>query len=85
MTDEEKEIIKECIEKRVPDLKCPACGRTKFVLASAYSPFQLQEEPKKVSVASTSLLPSIAVICSYCGYTMFFNLLSLGALKKSQD
>ena len=57
---------------------CPMCGHRAWI-PNAYSNLSLSPRPKGLVVGGTTL-PSLAMVCSNCGYTALLNAIMAGVL-----
>jgi predicted RNA-binding Zn-ribbon protein involved in translation (DUF1610 family) len=57
---------------------CPMCGNRRWI-PNAYAPVALSPRPVGVVLGGT-MLPSLAMVCSNCGFTAFLNALVAGLL-----
>ncbi len=74
--DEQAEKIIRALEERGVRRPCPRCGNTDFSLAGGYFTNVLTDDISTVQL-SGQVIPTIAVICSRCG---FFSQHALGTL-----
>jgi len=56
---------------------CPICGTKSWQLQDQFAVFSVSERPDQVTLGGR-VLPSLVIICSNCGNTMFLNLKILG-------
>lgn len=80
--DDIKQKIIEELQKRVPNLKCPICGKGDMILADGFISHQLNKELTGSFILGGPTIPIVAVICEYCGHTMEFSVGALGLLPK---
>jgi hypothetical protein len=58
---------------------CPSCGRLKtFEIGQALVAFPLQHNPQLGLSLTGSFYPCVPLTCNYCGFVMFYNLVTLG-------
>jgi hypothetical protein len=77
-SDEVKKRVSAALSERVAAFGCYACGRQNtWVLADAFVNFSLVESVNVMVVGGPSM-PCVALVCSHCGHTVFFNALVLG-------
>ncbi|MCX8514660.1 MAG: hypothetical protein ORN24_03750 [Burkholderiales bacterium] len=67
MTQDEKNKIAKTITERGALLPCPRCGKNQFTLADGYVNTPLQNALNEFIIGGPSI-PSVAVICTNCGY-----------------
>jgi hypothetical protein len=77
-TPEQKQKIAETLtEKRLN--ACPSCGRLKTLeIGPALVAFPLQPNPQLGLSLTGSFYPCVPLTCSYCGFVMFYNAVTLG-------
>lgn len=84
MTDEPKknthaDLSPEQIEKLRKHIAtkwkngCPMCGHRQWI-PNAYAPVALSPRPVGMTLGGT-MLPSMAMVCSNCGFTAFLNVI----------
>lgn len=57
---------------------CPSCGKVgTFSIGDSLVRIVLQDDPKTISLGGRSY-PCVPVLCSYCGYMLFYNVYTLG-------
>ncbi len=78
------EIIRKLREKGV-DSACPMCGRTNFALADGYFNHTLHGEVASGITVGGPSIPTIAIICTNCGFTSQHALGALGLLKAPEE
>ena len=64
--------------------KCPMCSGNAFSLAEAYLRNQLQDDLKTLNLGGRAI-PTVAVICTKCGFVSQHALGILGLLPKEQE
>jgi hypothetical protein len=69
--------IRTAISERAPQAHCPVCQSTTLSLADGFVTLGLERVPASIAFSQTGL-PSIALICNQCGYTLLFNAMALG-------
>jgi hypothetical protein len=77
------ELSRRLNEKKI-DLKCPSCSHPNFSVVDGYTRRILNDSIKDVQITGLSV-PSISVICDYCGYILDFSLGALGFLKDIKE
>lgn len=80
---EKKIIIDKLKEKGVPD-SCPMCKNKKFLLADGYFSHTLQTSVQSGIVLGGPAIPTIALICTKCGFTSEHALGILGLLPQKE-
>lgn len=84
LSKEQKEIIIKKLAEKGVKASCPMCGNNHFVLADAYFTNILQTQLNSISIGGPNI-PTIAIICSNCGFISQHALGSLGLLPKDDD
>lgn len=74
LTDGEKETLKEWIDNKIGDLKCPLCSRQEWILGNVLA--RIQSQP-----LSGVGYPVAVAVCSHCAYTLAFNAILVGIEK----
>ena len=75
--DQKQKIAEVLTEKRLN--ACPSCSRLgTFGIGDALVMFPLQENPHIGMSLGGQSYPCIPLLCSYCGFTMFYNAFTLG-------
>jgi predicted nucleic-acid-binding Zn-ribbon protein len=78
LTDDQRKLIQKWFDTKCPDFKCPICGNETFHGSDrVFTPIPISADGRG-SLAFGVSLPSIAVVCSRCGHTLFFNALMIG-------
>lgn len=80
LSQEEKQEIANRLNDRIHGLTCPMCHQVGgFIIADGYINNTMQDEIKKIHLGGTSI-PTIALICSNCGFISQHALGVLGLL-----
>lgn len=83
--DDIKQKIVEELNKRVPNLKCPICDKGDMILADGFISHQLNKELSGNLVLGGPSLPTVAIICKFCGLTLEFSVGALGLLPQEEN
>jgi hypothetical protein len=76
-TQEQKNKIADVLNAKKLNA-CPSCGKlATFGIGDALVMFTLQENPGRIALGGQSY-PCIPLLCSYCGFMMFYNAYVLG-------
>ncbi len=78
LSEDQKKNLIQTINSKVATLTCPMCKNHKFVLADGYFNNPMQTDFSSISIGGPSI-PSIAIVCSNCG---FISQHALGVLGK---
>ena len=81
LSKEQKEIIIKKLSEKGVRANCPMCGNNHFILADAYFVNILQSQFNSISIGGPNI-PTIAIICSNCGFVSQHAVGSLGLLPK---
>ncbi len=76
---EKKEIIQKLSDRNMKTV-CPMCGQNKFIIADGYFNHPMQPNLQGFIIGGPSI-PSIAIVCSNCGFMSQHALGVLGLLK----
>jgi hypothetical protein len=63
----ERQRITQKLSKKIENPQCPMCRCRQFILADVYFNHSLQADSKNMSIGGASI-PTIAIICSKCGF-----------------
>ena len=85
MSPEDKQKILEKINEKINEgrLIC-ICKHSNFTLVDGLVNLPLTDKISGNLVIGGPTLPNAVIVCTYCGYTFFFNLVVLGVLKDEQ-
>ena len=78
---EQKETISKALERQTHSLTCPMCKHNKFAMADGYFTNGLQDKIGSLNFGGV-VIPTIAIICTNCGFVSQHALGSLGLLPK---
>lgn len=84
--DKKNELIRvltERLGKNGRKSSCPMCGNAHFTIADAYLTNTLQADFNSVTLGGPSI-PSLAIICTNCGFISQHSLGILGLLPKEE-
>jgi ribosomal protein S27AE len=89
MLSEEKksELVRhltERLQKHREDTFCPMCGNNHFTVADAYLSNTLQVDFTSINLGGPSI-PSMAIICTNCGFISQHSLGILGLMPEVKD
>lgn len=82
-SEQQKKILKHIKEKVKFLDKCPICYEpaTLQLLDEMFEIRESSNDPKKITLGG-KMIPIIVVVCNNCGYTMFFNAFTAGAITR---
>lgn len=84
LNQEEKNKIAQAINQKIQHIKCPMCKNGTFSIAEGYfNNFMQQGHWSNISIGGPSI-PSIAIICTNCGFISQHALGALGLLPVEQ-
>lgn len=69
--------IRTAISDRAPHARCPMCESASWSLEDGFVTLGLERVPGSLAYPETGL-PSVALVCTQCGYTVLFNAVALG-------
>lgn len=81
---DKNEIIKK-IEEKGATQPCPRCGNNNFAIVDGYLNQSVQKEISGGLIIGGPSIPSVAVVCSNCGFISQHALGSLGLLPTKDD
>ena len=75
--ESDKQIILKKLAERIGVYKCPICHSSSFTIADGYLANTLQDNLNSIQLGGT-FLPSVALVCTNCGFTSLHNAKILG-------
>ena len=84
LNNEQKKKIAEALEKKKNGLSCPMCQNKNFIMADGYFNNNMQTDFGSFSIGGPAI-PTIAIICSNCGFVSQHALGVLGLLPKEEN
>lgn len=75
--ESDKQIILKKLAERIGVYKCPICHSSSFTIADGYLANTLQDHLNSIQLGGT-FLPSVALVCTNCGFTSLHNTKILG-------
>lgn len=78
-----QKIVQKLTEKGVKT-NCPMCGKTHFIIADGYFNNPMQSGFQGGLVLGGPSIPTIAIVCSNCGFTSQHALGVLGLLNQNE-
>jgi len=88
LTEEKKaeliRVLSQRLAKCGKQSSCPMCGHAHFTIADAYLSNTLQADFKSVTLGGPSI-PSLAIICTNCGFISQHSLGIIGLLPVEVD
>lgn len=79
--EKQKEKIIKSLEEHGVKSICPMCGNKQFQLVDGYLNQAIQETIPGVAIGGTTV-PSVVIVCVYCGFISQHALGALGLLPK---
>ena len=79
LTEQDKQKIIEALQERGANEPCPRCRNTDFTVVDGYFYQALQTELNAISLGGPGV-PSVAVVCTKCGFMSQHALGALGLL-----
>ena len=70
--ESDKQIILKKLAERIGVYKCPICHSSSFTIADGYLANTLQDNLNSIQLGGT-FLPSVALVCTNCGFTSLHN------------
>ncbi len=84
LNNDQKKKIVEALEKRKHGLTCPMCQNKNFIMADGYFNNNMQTDFGSFSIGGPAI-PTIAIVCSNCGFVSQHALGVLGLLPKEEN
>lgn len=81
MEEAQKIKIISAIRQKIGHIECPMCHNRKFEVLDGYMSDMLQDDYKNLVIGGQTL-PSIALVCTYCGFICKHALGALGLMEK---
>lgn len=75
--ENDKQIILKKLIERIGSYKCPICHGSSFTIVDGYLTNTLQDNLDSIQLGGT-FLPSVALVCTNCGFTSLHNAKILG-------
>ena len=75
--ESDKQIILKKLAERIGVYKCPICHSSSFTIADGYLANPLQDNLNSIQLGG-AFLPSVALVCTNCGFTSLHNAKILG-------
>ena len=82
--ENEKQKIAQLLNEKGVKTTCPMCGRDKFILADGYFNNHIQSGFKNGLELGGPSIPTVAIVCTNCGFTSQHALGVLGLLNNSE-
>lgn len=83
LTSEQKQNLINKLQEKGVKATCPMCGNKNFILADGYFNNPLQLDFQSIYIGGPSI-PSIATVCSNCGFISQHSLGVLGLLNNPE-
>lgn len=84
ISQEEKQKIISRLHDKIQSLECPMCHQRGFIIADGYFANYLQDSLSKMQIGGASI-PTIAIVCSHCGFVSQHAVGMLGLLPKDNE
>ena len=84
LSDPDKKRLLDTLKERGVQANCPMCSNKNFVLMDGYFSNPLQGNPNAGFVVGAPTIPTIAVVCTNCGFMSHHALGALGLLQPEQ-
>ena len=84
LSQEEKKEIANRLNSRIHGLTCPMCRQHSFVIADGYFNNTIQDNLNSINLGGSSI-PTIAIVCSHCGFVSQHALGALGLLPQNTN
>ncbi len=84
MSDENKKKAIDSLNKKGVKKVCPMCGNNNFVIADGYFNQTMQGNLQAGIIIGGPSIPTVAIICTNCGFISHHALGALGLLQNSE-
>ncbi len=84
LSDEQKKKLAEALGKKINNITCPMCKNQEFSITDGYFNNVLQSSISAITLGG-QMIPTIAVICTNCGFVSQHALGRLGFLEKNEN
>jgi hypothetical protein len=84
LSQEKKQEIIRILNERIQVLTCPMCHQHSFIIADGYFNNTIQDNLKSINLGGSSI-PTIAIVCSHCGFVSQHALGALGLLPSDSN
>jgi hypothetical protein len=82
-TKEVENRVLTALAERLPEQRlaaCEVCHTTQWQVVQGFITSSVLEQPNRQRLGGGNMLPSVSLVCTYCGNTHFFNLIVLGLM-----
>lgn len=84
LSEEQKKVIIEKLKEKGVRSACPMCTHSNFLIADGYFSHTLQSSIQEGLIIGGPAIPTIAIICTNCGFTSEHALGILGLLPEKE-
>jgi transcription elongation factor Elf1 len=85
MDQAQKDNIIRILQERGANLNCPRCGHSNFSLIDGYFNQPIQPQLNNNLIIGGPAVPSVAVVCTHCGFLTQHAIGVLGLLPPAQN
>ena len=85
LTQEEMQRAQEHLRKKVPKLRCPACGEQNFSVAEHLLSPQLFFKGGALILGGSVAYPQLQLNCKNCSYTLLFSAVGMGVIAAQDE
>ena len=82
LSEDDKRKIANELSLRIPNLTCPMCHRSNFIITDGYFNPPINANLKGIVIGGSSI-PSIGIVCANCGFISHHALGVLGLLNQN--
>ncbi len=75
------EIIKR-LSERIPSFECPICHNKNFSIVDGFLIQGIQHQIDSIVLGNGPMVPSVALVCTHCGFMSQHNLGILGMINR---
>jgi ribosomal protein S27AE len=80
-----KNRITDALKANGAELPCPRCGHATFALIEGYLVHFIQSDFKNLQIGGGPSIPTIATVCTRCGFMSEHAIGALGLLPKQDE
>lgn len=85
LSDNEKTELIKVLTNKIRTFECPMCHGHSFTIVDGYLVHGLQKSMTNIVLGNGPMIPSVAIVCTQCGFMAQHNLGVLGLLNKDEQ
>lgn len=82
LSDDDKAKLAKALSDKIKSFRCPMCNNHSFTIVDGYLVQNLQSNMNGIVLGNGPMIPSVAIVCTNCGFMSQHNLGVLGMLKR---